>query len=150
MLSDHENPFAPPRETNTPSPVSDGLVWNLGLREIVVALLVLFGFFAGFLISFVVSQGSVLPFNLDEFDRGDGFSKMWGTAGLAGFFILGLLLWTRGVLFSIGGLLSLAVGVQMWIAAATVIVIPGGSLVVWGVAIIVTIFGAIFLRRRTS
>jgi hypothetical protein len=38
----------------------------------------------------------------------------------------------------------------MWIAAATVIVIPGGSLVVWGVAIIVTIFGAIFLRRRTS
>jgi len=150
MLSDHENPFAPPRETNTPSPASDGLVWNLGLREIIVALIVLLGFFAGFLISFVVNQGSVLPFNLDEFDRGDGFSKMWGAAGVAGFFILGLLLWTRGVLFSIGGLLALAVGVLIWVSAAVVIVMPGGSFVVWGVALIVTIFGTLFLRRRTS
>jgi hypothetical protein len=150
MLPDHENPFAPPRQTNTASPVSDGLVWNLGLREIIVALIVPLGFFAGFLVTSVVSQGSVLPFNLDQFERGASLSNMWGVAGISAFFLLGILLWTRGVLFSIGGLLALAVGVLIWVSAAVVIVMPGGSFVVWGVALVVMIVGAFVLRRRTS
>lgn len=150
MLPNSENPFAPPRETGTPAPVSDILVWKLGLREVILALLVFLSFSAGFAVVFFVTHGSVLPFNLDEFNGEDTLSNMWGGAGLTALFVLGIILWSRGVLFSIGGLLALVTGILMWILAAIVIVMPGGSLVVWGSTLVALVFGAIVVRRRIS
>lgn len=150
MLPNSENPFAPPRETGTPSPVSDVLIWKLGLREVILALLVFLGFSAGFAVVFFVTHGSVLPFNPEEFDGEYNLTNMWGGAGVTAFFVLGILLWSRGGLFSIGGLLALAIGILMWILAAMVIVMPGGSLVVWGSALVALVLGGILLRRRTS
>lgn len=149
MSPDSENPFAPPRETNITGPVREGLSWSYGVREIILTLIVFFGFFGGFVVAFFISGGSMLPFDLDSTpDGGQALERMLAQASVAALFVLGLLLWNQQTLFSLGGLIALAIGLQMWIIAAVAVLMPSGSLLIWGIAVVVLILGRLLLRGQ--
>ncbi|HPU05439.1 MAG TPA: hypothetical protein PLO20_02810, partial [Thermogutta sp.] len=61
MLPDSENPFAPPQATSTVSPLGDQLTWSLGIREIVVAVVVLLVLGGGVATSYALIENSVIP-----------------------------------------------------------------------------------------
>ena len=150
-MHDSENPFAPPREATGTAPINDGLWWKLGVREIILALVVLAGFPAGLATIYMLSQKSILPFDtqsLSEMEE-DSAVIMPGVT-VASLFILAVLLWRQGVLFSLGGLIALIMGMAMWGYAGASVLMPGGSLVVWGSIVLVLILSGVLLRRRTS
>jgi|GEM_PF-3322271 len=151
MLPDSENPFAPPREAAATSPVNDGLGWSLGVREMILTLVVLVAFPAGLATIYTLSQGSILPFDMESLSQLEqDLGAMMPAVAVASLLILAVLLWSQGVLFSVGGLITLIIGMAVWGYAGASVLMPGGGLVVWGSIVLVLILRIILLRRRTS
>lgn len=148
MLPDSENPFAPPQTTSTVSPLGDGLTWSLGIREIVVAmvvLLVLGGSVAAF---YALVENSMIPVEerlLVEVE--EDLDGMMVASLLTAIFVLGIVLWNEGVLFSVGGLIALLLGTVIWGVATTVLFTPLSAIVIWVTVLLAVILGAVLLRR---
>ncbi len=149
MLPDSENPFAPPQETGTVLPLDDGLTWSLGVRELIVALVVLVIFCGGVAATHALIESSVIPIEngllaaeLEE-DAGGLMVASLVTAIL----MLAIVLWNHGVLFSVGGLIALLLGTVIWGAAAAVLFTPFGAVVVWVTVLLAVILGVVLLRK---
>jgi len=148
MLPDSENPFAPPQETSTVSPLGDQLTWSLGIREIVVAVVVLLVLGGGVATSYALIENSVIPIEkgmLAEAERDLG--GMMVASLLTAIFVLGIVLWNEGILFSAGGLIALLLGTVIWGVATTVLFTPLGAIVIWVTVLLAVILGAVLLRR---
>ena len=148
MLPDSENPFAPPQTTSTVSPLGDGLTWSLGIREIVVALVVLLVLGGSVAAFYALVENSMIPAEerlLVEVE--EDLDGMMVASLLTAIFVLGIVLWYEGVLFSVGGLIALLLGTVIWGVATAVLFTPLGALVIWVTVLLAVILGLVLLRR---
>jgi len=148
MLPDSENPFAPPQTTSTVSPLGDGLTWSLGIREIVVALVVLLVLGGSVAAFYALVENSMIPAEerlLVEVE--EDLDGMMVASLLTAIFVLGIVLWNEGVLFSVGGLIALLLGTVIWGVATAVLFTPLGALVIWVTVLLAVILGLVLLRR---
>ncbi|HOP78371.1 MAG TPA: hypothetical protein PLD05_12815 [Thermogutta sp.] len=148
MLPDSENPFAPPQTTSTVSPLGDGLTWSLGIREIVVALVVLLVLGGSVAAFYALVENSMIPAEerlLVEVE--EDLDGMMVASLLTAIFVLGIVLWNEGILFSAGGLIALLLGTVIWGVATAVLFTPLGALVIWVTVLLAVILGLVLLRR---